>query len=169
LQYADDTILYLDDDENGARNIKMLLYMFKQMAGLKINFEKGEILLIGGDDMLAVRYADLYNCQVGSFPLKYLGVPISASRLHVVDWARMEEKSEKKLGTWQGNSLSMAVRTTLINSSLINSTIYHMSMFFIPKTTIKIMDKSRRKFKEEIPFGEVEQDLQIKKERWSRD
>jgi hypothetical protein len=44
--------------------------------------------------------------------MKYLGVPISASRLHVVDWAKMEEKPAKKLDVWQGNSLSIAERTT---------------------------------------------------------
>jgi hypothetical protein len=63
-----------------------------------------------------------------------------------VDWARMEEKVAKKIDIWQGNSLSIAGRTTLINSSLINTTIYHMSMFLMPKTMIKRMKKGRRKF-----------------------
>jgi hypothetical protein len=31
----------------------------------------------------------------------------------------------------------MANRTTLINASLVNSTIYHMSMYLVPKTVIK--------------------------------
>jgi hypothetical protein len=66
--------------------------------------------------------------------------------LHVEDWAKMEEKSYKKLDIWQGNSLSSAGRTIWINSSLINSTIYHMSMFLLPKTVIKIMYKGRRHF-----------------------
>jgi hypothetical protein len=136
--------------------VKLLLYMFEQIAGLKINFEKSEILLVGGDNELAVSYANLFNCQISFFTLKYLGVPIAASRLHVVDWTKMEEKSAKKLDIWQGNSLSIARRTTLINSSLINSTIYHMSMFLLPKTVIKTMDKGRGdsfgkgKFEEEM-------------------
>jgi hypothetical protein len=29
-----------DEEEDKARNVKLLLYMFEQMAGLKINFEK---------------------------------------------------------------------------------------------------------------------------------
>jgi hypothetical protein len=62
----------------------------------------------------------------------------------VVDWPRMEEKTLKKLDMWQGNSLSMAGRTTLINSSLINTTIYHMSMFLLTKIVVKRMDKSKR-------------------------
>jgi hypothetical protein len=40
----------------------------------------------------------------------------------------------------------MGGRTILINSSLSNSTVYHMSMSLLPKTTLKKMDKARRKF-----------------------
>jgi hypothetical protein len=36
LQYLDDTILCLSHDVKKARNMKLLLYMFEQMSGLKI-------------------------------------------------------------------------------------------------------------------------------------
>jgi hypothetical protein len=53
---------------------------------------------------------------------------------------------EKKLDVWQGNATSIGGRTVLINASLSNSMIYHMSMFLLPKTSIKRMDKLRGKF-----------------------
>jgi hypothetical protein len=77
---------------------------------------------------------------------QYLAVPISASKLKVKDWAKMEEKSRKKLDIWQENSLSIAGGTTLINVSLTNSSIYYMSMFLMAKTVIDKLDKGRRKF-----------------------
>jgi hypothetical protein len=40
LQYADDTILCLQDNIDKARYVKLLLYVYEQMSGLKINFEK---------------------------------------------------------------------------------------------------------------------------------
>ena len=58
----------------------------------------------------------------------------------------LEEKNEKKLVVWKGKSLSIAGRTTLINSSLSNSSIYHMSMYLLPKTTTDKLDKQRRTF-----------------------
>jgi hypothetical protein len=91
-------------------------------------------------------FAEIFNCQVELFPVKYLGVPISAKRLRVIDWVKLEEKLGKKLDTWQGNSLSYGGRTVLINSGLSNTPIYHMSMFLLSKTVIKRMDKVRRKF-----------------------
>jgi hypothetical protein len=71
--------------------------MFEQLSGLKINYDKSEILVIGGDQDMAVMYAQIFNCQIVSFPLKYLGVPISVSRLNVIDWLKLEEKIVIKL------------------------------------------------------------------------
>jgi hypothetical protein len=49
LQYADDTIICLQHNVEKARNVKLLLYIYEQMSGLKINFENSEIVIIGGD------------------------------------------------------------------------------------------------------------------------
>jgi hypothetical protein len=40
LKYADDTIICLEDNVQKARHVKLLLYLYEQMSGLKINFEK---------------------------------------------------------------------------------------------------------------------------------
>jgi hypothetical protein len=146
LQYADDTIICLENDIKKARNLKMLLYIYEMMAGLKINFMKSEIFVINGDDDIAMQYANLFNCQIGSFPMMYLGVPVSPNRLHIADWRNLEEKLEKRLDSWKGSSLSVAGRITLINACLSNSPIYHMSMYLLPKTTIDNLDKRRKKF-----------------------
>jgi hypothetical protein len=126
LQYVDDTIMCLENDMEKARNVKLLLYIFEHMSGLKINFEKSELIMVGGDNGLANEYAEVFNCQVGLFPIKYLGAPVSPSRLKVADWLKLEEKHAKKLEVWQGNSLSMGGRTMLINSNLSNTETYHM-------------------------------------------
>jgi hypothetical protein len=55
-------------------------------------------------------------------------------------------KVGKKLDVWQGNSLSMDGRSTLIKASMSNATIYHMLIFLLPKTTIQGMEKIRRSF-----------------------
>jgi hypothetical protein len=50
LQYADDTIICLKHNIQGARNMKLLLYMYEMMAGLKMNFCKSEVLTINDED-----------------------------------------------------------------------------------------------------------------------
>ena len=94
----------------------------------------------------SLRYAELFNCAVGQWPMKYLGVPVCGSRLHVKDWLPLEEKLTKRLGGWQGNSLSFGGRLTLLNSCLSSIPIYSMSLYMLPKTIHKRLDKTRKRF-----------------------
>ena len=76
-----------------ARNMKLLLYLYEMMSGLKINFSKSEVLLIHGDQTKSLAYFDIFNCQVGSFPIKYLGDLVTPSRLNVKDREPLIEKN----------------------------------------------------------------------------
>jgi hypothetical protein len=40
LQYADDTILFVDNDPMYARNLKWILTCFEMMSGMRINYKK---------------------------------------------------------------------------------------------------------------------------------
>jgi hypothetical protein len=43
LQYADETVIFMDNDPEKAKNMKLLLCAFEQLSGLKINFHKSEL------------------------------------------------------------------------------------------------------------------------------
>jgi hypothetical protein len=40
LQYTDDTIIFLNLDDQSIINTKFLLYCFEEMSGLRINYQK---------------------------------------------------------------------------------------------------------------------------------
>lgn len=126
--------------------MKLLLYLFEMIARLKINFNKSEIFMINVEENWGQMYAEIFNCQVGLFPIKYLGVPDSPSRLKVCDWLPLLEKSNKRLDISKGGTMSIAGRTTLISSSLNNSPTYHMPVYLLPKTIINRLEKTRRTF-----------------------
>ena len=46
MQYADDTILFLEDDLAQAQNLKLILCVFERISGLKINYHKSEIFFV---------------------------------------------------------------------------------------------------------------------------
>jgi len=71
---------------------------------------------------------------------------VSPSKLHIIDWLPFEEKNAKRLDVWKGGTMSMAGRSTLISTSLNNSQIYHVSIYFVPKTVLSRLDKIRRTF-----------------------
>ena len=50
MQYADDTILFLNDSEEEIRNVKFLLFCFEEMSGMRINYNKSEAFGIGLDE-----------------------------------------------------------------------------------------------------------------------
>lgn len=86
LQYADDTVICLSHDREKAINLKLLLYLFEMMSGLKINYLKSEIFVIGADNSVADFYSELFGCGVATLPMKYLGVPVTFSALKTLDW-----------------------------------------------------------------------------------
>lgn len=49
------------------------------------------------EDSKALLYSNMFNCSVGGWPIKYLGVPVSDSRLHIADWIPLDEKNAKKV------------------------------------------------------------------------
>ena len=126
--------------------MKLLLYMFELMSGLKINFLKSELFVIGGDNDIAASYSELFNCQVGQLPMKYLGVPVTFTNLKTIDWDFLDGKMLKKLDSWISDSASSRGRLTLLDSSLSGIPSYYMSMFLLSKTFVEKLDKHRRRF-----------------------
>jgi hypothetical protein len=55
------------------------------MSGLKINFDKSEVVVTGVPLELQHQAAHMLNCKRGEFPIKYLGLPISDKALRVAD------------------------------------------------------------------------------------
>ena len=60
LQYADDTILFMDHDIEQAKDLKLLLSVFEQLSGLKINFHKSELFCYGEAKGLEDQYAKIF-------------------------------------------------------------------------------------------------------------
>jgi len=60
LQYADDTIMCLKHNLEGARNMELLLDLYEMMAGLKINFNKSGVVMLNDVSNLAQLYAEIF-------------------------------------------------------------------------------------------------------------
>ena len=72
------------------------------MSSLKINFNKSEVIMISQDNEKSLMYAEMFNCATGSWPIKYLGVPVSGSSIQVSTWLPLVEKINKRLDGWKG-------------------------------------------------------------------
>jgi hypothetical protein len=146
LQYADDTIIFMENDLEKAHNMKLLLGAFEQISGLKINFHKSEVLCFGDAQDSLESYLELFGYKYEYFPLKYLGLPIHFKKLRNSDWKIIVERVGKRLASWKGKHLSIGGRLTLINSVLSSLPLYMMSFFAIPKGVLKKLDYFRSRF-----------------------
>jgi hypothetical protein len=96
LQYADDTILFMENDVEQATNMKLLLCAVEQLSGLKINFHKSEVFCYGEAKESESCNTKLFGCGLGQYPFRYLGIPMHHKKISNADWKVIEEKFEKK-------------------------------------------------------------------------
>jgi hypothetical protein len=146
LQYADDTIIFLEHDLQKALNMKLVLCIFEQLSGLKINFHKSEIFCFGNAKEVENDYKQLFGCESGNLPFKYLGIPIHFRKLKNGEWKPVEDRFEIKLSSWIGKLMSYGDRLILINSVLTSLLMFLLSFLEIPVGVRKRLDFFRSRF-----------------------
>lgn len=146
LQYADDTILFLDIDEESICNTKFLLYCFEALSGLKINYQKSEIFVLEATIERQREIADLFNCNIGAFPMKYLGVMLDRYYMSSADFAYVYQKVEKRVPTWQSCLLSYGGKMILTESCLSIVPKYVMGVFHLKGEAHHKMETARANF-----------------------
>jgi hypothetical protein len=52
------------------------------------------------------QYTELFGCNPGALPMKYLGIPIHYRTLSNANWKRVEERFEKSHSSWKAKHLS---------------------------------------------------------------
>jgi hypothetical protein len=65
LQYADDTILFMEHDLDKAGNLKLILAAFEHLSGFKINFYKSELFCFDEAQDPVAEYSKLFGCGQG--------------------------------------------------------------------------------------------------------
>ena len=145
LFYADDTLIFCEDDLEQLKFLSWILMWFEAMSGLKINLTKSEIIPIGPVNNL-VDLATELGCNIGSFPTSYLGLPLGAKHKALGVWDSIEERYRKRLAAWKTQYISKGGRITLIRSTLSSLPIYHLSLFRMPQKVCIRLERIQRQF-----------------------
>src|SRR4051812_40509279 len=105
----------------------MLMYMFELISELKINFMKSDFFTINADDNVVEFYSELFNCQLGQLPMRYIGMHVTFANLKNVDWDFLDARMLNKLDSWIGDSATSGGRLVLLDSSLSGIPYFYIS------------------------------------------
>jgi hypothetical protein len=123
--------------------MKLLLCAFEHLSGLKINFHKIELFCYGAAKERELEYSEIFGCNKGYYPFKYLGIPMHHKKLGNEYLNDIIDRLKKILSGWKGKMLSVGGRLVLINSILTSLMMFMSSFFEIPRKVLDKLDKIR--------------------------
>jgi hypothetical protein len=133
LQYADYTILFSSADFSQLSNLKHVIMWFEQISEMRVNFHKSEIITLNLEMEDIKKIVSIFNCPIGSFPLKYLDVPLHYDKLSREELQPLVDKLIHRIAGWRGKLLSLAARALLVKTCLASIPIYLLSFIKFPK------------------------------------
>lgn len=146
LQYADDTLLFLENSYEKARNFKWIRSCFENLSGMKINFHKSDLLTINIEEEVAKSFAQIFCCKLGSSPIKYLGVPLHFDKLRMKDLQPIIGRIFKNIAKWMGRSLTYRGKVILLCACIVSIPVYLMAMIKFPKWAINAINSEMSHF-----------------------
>lgn len=79
LQFADDTMLFLEAIMDGVKAAKRILRCFELASRLKINFQKSCLVKVDKSERAPKDFASTFHYKKANFPIQYLGMPLGAN------------------------------------------------------------------------------------------
>ena len=78
--------------------------------------------------------------------MRYLGLPLSATRLRKVDFQPLADKAAESLVGWRGRNLTNAGRVTLKKIVLSSQPVYFLTVTNARKEVLQTIDGYRKRF-----------------------
>jgi hypothetical protein len=123
-------MIMIENDDLSIANVKFILICFELLSGLKINYQKSEVIVIGVAAQEQARVANLLNCHRGDLHFRYLGFPMSDKKHTISDMEPVVATVGCRVEPWQGRFLSSTARLILADSCLSSTPLHTMSLFF---------------------------------------
>ena len=144
--YADDATVFLAPIKKDVDNLANILKGFGEVTGLCTNFQKSSVVPIRCNHLDLGRLTQSLPAARTSFPLRYLGLPLSVWKLKLVDLQFLVDKVASKLSTYDGQNITTIGRTALVKSVITSQVVYPATPLVIPPTILHSVNKLERAF-----------------------
>ncbi|RVW48807.1 putative ribonuclease H protein [Vitis vinifera] len=130
----------------GYDDLKNVLLVFEHISGLKVNLDKSNIYGINLEQNHLSRLAEMLDCKAFGWPMLYLGLPLGGNPKACGFWNPVIKRISRRLDGWQKAYLSFGGRITLIQSCLTHMPCYFLSLFKIPSSVARKIERMQRDF-----------------------
>lgn len=113
VHFADDTLLFCENNEEQLNLLCNTLLSFLFASGLKLNFSKSTLIGINMDEVEVQFSASTYGWRVGHLPITYLGVPLGGNPCRISFWEPMLCNFRNKRRSWNSKYISLSGRLSL--------------------------------------------------------
>ena len=124
LMFADDLIVFCKAIPSSIQLLMNAFHAFTSCAGLKANLDKSSIIFGGNCSLSQQACLDITGFNEGKLPFRYLGHPITSSRLSKGECNTLVAKITAKILVWTSRHLSYAGRLVLVNTVLFGMFIF---------------------------------------------
>ncbi|XP_074283552.1 uncharacterized protein LOC141608099 [Silene latifolia] len=139
-------IIYENNLCNLVQAVANALQFFGSISGLEPNNEKTDIYFGGVSDNIKLRIKNLTGYSEGTFPFKYLGLPLHDSHLHGHMYDALLSKIHQCITHWTTKLLSYAGRLQLLNSILFGLEGYWCNTLLLPAGLLKTLNNLCRNY-----------------------
>ncbi|CAH9093039.1 unnamed protein product [Cuscuta europaea] len=136
LAYADDLMLFSKGNYASIKILVEALNDYGLASGLMVNQDKSNIFLGGNMESRIPYILERVGFQQGSFPVRYLGIPLAPLSISVAQFSPLIDKVTDYLDAWNSKTLSYAGKVELITSVLHGVQAFWMGIFPIPRAII---------------------------------
>ena len=128
-QFADDTQLMLDGTQQSLDEAIKLLETFEKISGLKVNFEKSEIIKMG--TCKDTEYHLKKQVKITTDHFKVLGITIpvdgNSNKLIELNYTPAFSRIRKIINTWSNKKLTLFGKTVIIKTLILPQLLYQLS------------------------------------------
>lgn len=145
--YPDDLILVTTTSRKSARNICLCLNLYDQISGKIPNQNKSEVYFPSWyNRRVSARICYILNFKQGKMPFTYLGVLISLKHLAISHFNFMINRLNAAVVDWGKAKMSKAGKAVIINSILMATPTYYLSVYPILDSVLSRISQISTKF-----------------------
>ncbi|MCI08577.1 RNA-directed DNA polymerase (Reverse transcriptase), partial [Trifolium medium] len=142
LLFADDCFLFCRSTMAESNHMMKILKTYEEASGQEINLTKSELffsrnLSIAAQEDLSKIMGVRHILGTGN----YLGLPSMIGRKKKEVFAYIKDRIWKRINSWRGRALSRAGKEVMIKSVLQAIPSYVMSVYLLPESTIKDIER----------------------------